>query len=353
MRAAVYYGRRDVRVMSWPEPRLPAPDELQLEVIRASLCGTDVDEYIHGPTLIPLDTPHPASGHSGPLVLGHEILGRVVAVGSAVEDFTPGDRVTPGSGVSCGYCGWCISGRSNLCRDYYTVGLHRDGGLAELVNVPARICRPVPSSCSDDVAVLAQPLAVALHAVRRTRAERGARVAVIGAGGVGQLIIAVLAARGVHVIAVDVATARLTTARRLGADQFVNAIELDAAAAIRDLTDEGADAVIEASGTPEGLATALAAVRRGGQVQVVGLQRQPQPVDISRLVLQEVEISSSKVHVCDVDLPAALDILGRYDLTPALDSVIELDAVVALGLERLARGGGNGRVVVRFDGAGR
>jgi threonine dehydrogenase-like Zn-dependent dehydrogenase len=204
----------------------------------------------------------------------------------------------------------------------------------------------VPPSCADDVAVLAQPLAVALRVVRRTRAEPGESVAVIGVGGIGLLTTAVLAARGVEVIAVDIHPGRLAVAGRLGAGNLVNALERGSADAIRELIADGADAVIEASGTAEGLAAALAAVRRGGQVQLVGLQREPQTLDLARLVLDEIEISTSKVHVCEVDLPEALETIERLNLAGVVDSVIELDAVVELGFEALANGNGDGKIVI-------
>lgn len=349
MLAAVYHGQRDVRVQNWPDPPPPAAREVQLDVLRASICGTDVEEFLSGPHLIPLTAPHPASGHVGPLVLGHEMVGRVSAVGEAVTEFTVGDVVVPGSGVSCGACRWCRAGRTNLCVSYYTVGLHADGGLAEQVNVPAHITRPA-GTCPADVAIMAQPLAVALHAANGITAELGTPVAVIGLGGIGSLVVGACAARQIETIGVDVSAARLETARNSGAGTLIDASRQDAAAAIRRATGgDGADAVIETSGTPEGLRTAMNAVSRGGHIRLVGLHRDPSPLELTRLVLDEIHISTSKVHICDQDLPEALALLTNHPhiMFSTRDSVIDLADIVPAGLRRMATGDATGKIVVR------
>ncbi|MFI8192196.1 zinc-binding dehydrogenase [Streptomyces sp. NPDC085946] len=349
MLAAVYHGQRDVRVQEWPDPPPPAAGEIQLRVLQASICGTDVDEFTSGPHLIPLTTAHPASGHAGPLVLGHEMVGRVVAVGAEVTGFTTGDVVVPGSGVSCGTCRWCRAGRTNLCAAYYTVGLHVDGGLAERVNVPARISRSI-GDCPADAAIMAQPLAVALHAVRGTGAEPGTKVAVIGLGGIGSLVVAACTARGIETIGVDVSAARLKVAERSGCSLLIDASRQDAVTAIRRATGgDGADIIIETSGVPQGLETAMKAVSRGGHIRLVGLHRDPSPLNLTRLVLDEIRMSTSKVHICDQDLPEALALLTEHPQITAtsLDAVIGLEDVVPAGLMRMAAGAAAGKVVVK------
>ena len=350
MRAAVFHGRRDVRVQDWPVPPAPGPGEIQLAVVRAGICGTDVEEFASGPHLIPLTRPHFASGHQGPLVIGHEMVGEVVATGPGVDAFAPGDLVVPGSGVSCGDCRWCARGRTNICKRYYTLGLHVDGGLAELVNVPARISRPV-GGLAPDVAIMAQPMAVALRVVRGIAPEPDRTVVVIGLGGIGSLAVAACAARGVRTVGVDVSAARLETGRRAGAGSLIDASREDASAVIRAVTGgHGADVVIEASGATAGLATAMNAVCRGGHVRLVGLHRDPSPLDLTRLVLEEITLDTSKVHICDQDLPEALALLTAHPeiATTVLDEIITLDRLVPDGLERIERGDATGKVVIRL-----
>jgi len=342
MKAAVFHGPRDIRIDDVAEPSAPAGGDVLLEVSRAAICGTDSSEWLHGPLLA-----------RPPVVLGHEFVGRVATIGPDVDGLAVGDRVVSGAGVSCGACDWCRAGRTNLCARYRTLGLHVDGGLAELVRTPASICRAVPESVADEAAAMAQPLAVALHAVRRAGVARGESCAVIGVGGIGAFIVAGAAARGAApLIAVDLAEHRLQTARRLGAHVAVDAGEVDLTEAILEATDgEGAHVVIEASGTPHAPAAALAAARRGGRVLLVGLQSQPREIDLFAFAVREVDIFTTLAHVCDVDLPEALALLGAQDIAPVvMDRVIGLDDLVADGIRPLAQSAARGKIVVDVSG---
>ena len=349
MRAAVYHGPGDVRIESVPDPGDPGPGELVVEVLRGAICGTDSSEYAHGPHFVPLHERHPSSGHLGPLILGHEFVGRVTAVGEGVERFAVGDRVVTGAGVSCGECEWCRAGRTNLCAHYYTLGLHTHGGLASAAVTPAAICVKVPDACTDDAAAMAQPLAVALHGLNRGRVLPGETLVVLGTGAIGALMIGGAHARGLEsVLAVDVDAQRLATARALGAAHAIDASTEDAVAAVRELTaGDGAHVVIEASGAPSSPGQALAMVRRGGRVVVVGLQAKPVGVDLFDVALREIEITSALAHVVADDLPEALDILARTDLAERiLDRVIPLDRLVEDGLEALANRRATGKILV-------
>jgi threonine dehydrogenase-like Zn-dependent dehydrogenase len=281
-------------------------------------------------------------------VLGHEFTGRVAALGAGVASLAPGDRVVCGAGVSCGRCAWCLAGRSNLCARYYTIGLHADGGLADQVVVPVATCVPVPEGCSDRAAALAQPLAVAFHATGRARVSPGDSVAVIGVGGIGAFIIAAARARGAGVVlAVDVSEQRLTVASGLGADAAIDA-RGDAVAAIRAATGgSGADVVIEASGSATGLASATAAVRRGGRVLLVGLHDRPRTLDLLDLTVREIELTTTLAHVSASDLPDAVELLATSDLSErVIDRMIALEDVVEDGLVALAEGRANGKILV-------
>ncbi len=114
MRAAVYHGPGDVRIESVPDPGPPGPGELLLAVTRNGICGSDTGEFRHGPRMIPLRERHRHNGHVGPMILGHEFVGRVAEAGPGAAGFAPGQRVACGAGVSCGACEWCRCGRTNL-----------------------------------------------------------------------------------------------------------------------------------------------------------------------------------------------------------------------------------------------
>ncbi|HLI58693.1 MAG TPA: alcohol dehydrogenase catalytic domain-containing protein [Solirubrobacteraceae bacterium] len=338
MRAAVYRGPGELRIEQVPEPADPGPGEIVIAVRRAAICGTDSSEWAHGPLLaVP------------PVILGHEFTGVVAATGPEVSGLAVGDRVVCGSGISCGECEWCRAGRTNLCARYRTIGLHVDGGLAEYVSAPARICLPVPDAVSDDAAAIAQPLAVALHAVRRSGVRAGQSCAVIGVGGIGAFIVAgAVAAGAVPLAALDVDPERLRTAERLGAT-----VALDARGrAIDEVIHEavgpdGADVVIEASGVPSAPAAAIAAAKRGGRVLIVGLQSAPRELDLLAMAVREVELSTTLAHICDVDLPEALALLGAGELAAAVtDRVIALEDLVEEGIRPLAAGAVSGKIVV-------
>ncbi len=337
MRAAVYHGPGDIRIEAIADPNGPAPDEVVIEVARAAICGTDSSEWSHGPLLA-----------QPPVVLGHEFVGRVVAAGNEA-DFAAGDRVVSGAGISCGECDWCRAGRTNLCANYRTLGLHLDGGLAEYVKSPAGICRRVPDDVSDEAAAAAQPLAVALHAVRRSGVEAGESCAVIGVGGIGAFVVAAAAARGASpIIALDIDEERLETATRLGAHVAIDVRGGKLETAILDATGgEGAHVVIEASGVASAPAAALAAARRGGRVLLIGLQSAPRELDLLSFTVREVDLVTTLAHVCDVDLPGSLALLSSSDVADVvIDRVIPLDDLVDDGIRPLADGSARGKIVV-------
>jgi (R,R)-butanediol dehydrogenase/meso-butanediol dehydrogenase/diacetyl reductase len=347
MRAAVYHGRQDVRIEEVAEPPEPGPGEVKLEITRCGICGTDVAEYMAGPHLIPRDA-HAQTGRQVPIVIGHEFIGTVAQVGEGVTSLAVGDRVASGAGVSCGKCAWCLRGETNMCERYYTHGFQADGGLAERVTLPANTCERIPASASDDNAALAQPLAVAVHALRRTVHATGETLVLIGAGGIGSLYLAVAKSQGIPVIAADVDHAALGRALALGADLVVDLRVDDLAQVVRRETGgHGAATVVECTGRAEALDTAAQLVRRAGTLMLVGLQTAPVPFDFHRLVQREITVRTSNAHVCASDLPQALALLGARDLAPLLvDRVIPLEKLVEDGILASVRGETHGKVLV-------
>ena len=310
-----------------------------LEVIRAAICGTDASEWDHGPILCRED-----------VVMGHEFTGRVVAVGDGVTSLRTGDRVVSGAGISCGRCRWCRIGRTNLCAEYRTLGLQVDGGLAEYVVSPASICRVVPDGCDDDAAAMAQPLAVALHALSRVAQGPDESLAIIGAGGIGSFIVAAAShrANGGRVLAIDIDESRLATATTLGATETANASGRDLTELLLELSGgDGFDLVIEASGAPHAPAAAIAGVRRGGRVLLVGLHGAARELELTPMIVREVDIVTTVAHVCDTDIPAALQLLAATNVaTVTAGPRIALEALVEEGLRPVAERRATGKVLV-------
>jgi (R,R)-butanediol dehydrogenase/meso-butanediol dehydrogenase/diacetyl reductase len=355
MKAAVYHGPLDVRIEEVPDPGPPGPEEVLVAPLVGSLCGTDLSEFLAGPKRIPLHQAHPVSGHQGPVILGHEFMGIVIEVGAAVTNLHVGQRVVPGAGMWCGTCPQCLAGRTNICKRAVLYGIHTHGGLVERVKVPASMCVTVPEICSNEAAALAQPCAVAVHALDRVCIEPGQSVALFGVGGIGGFLLAALLAEtqgDLSVIVVEVDKRKWHLAERLGASSatFLLSDELTEAA-IREYTrGSGVDLAIEASGSPTAMQQALSVVRSGGTLLQVGIPTGRVSLPLGQVVPREVSIVMTNGMVCHVDLPKAVMLLSFTDLaTQITDRIIPLDALVADGLEPLALHEVLGKVLVRIQ----
>ena len=340
MRAAVYHGRRDVRIENVPDPT-PGPGELLIKVTAVGICGTDADEYAYGPRLFAVGAaPHPVTGHSGPLIPGHEPSGEVVAVGEGVTGFAVGDLVASGATTPCGTCEECRQGRGTICASISAVGLHRNGALAEYVAVPAVTCRRLePYGIGADIGALAQPMAIAVHAIRRGCLQAGEHALLVGVGGIGSFACYVAAMSGARVSVFERDPQRLELARQLGAAARVDVRGADdPVAALAGLTPEPVDVAYELTGTAGGLHSALAAVRPGGRVVQVGLHHEPPPTDLFRLTLKELKIIGANSLLLYPDLHVALNLLSQREegWSTIAPRVIPLDDLVAEGLEPLA-----------------
>ena len=347
MKAAVYYGHHDVRIEERPTP-VRDEGEALVRVLRSGMCGTDATEWRSGPHLFPVSgTPHPVSGHVGPLILGHEFIGEIAEVGPNSR-FAVGDRVAAGAGVWCGECPRCLEGRTNLCWNYTTYGLNVDGGMAEYISAAEKQLAPIPEGMSLDAAGLSQPLAVGFHAARRSGARPGDRVVLISAGAIGTFVLAALLSMGdIDVTVIDLPGPKLDRALRLGARRIIPASDSVVGEVLAAVHPRGADVVIEASGASGQLANAIRMVRAGGTILQVGLPAKHPEVDLAAIVLREVTLRTTNAHVFADDLEPALQLLATTGLADEL-----LDSVHPLGdiaeqLERLATGRLEGKVL--FD----
>ena len=313
MSAAVYHGRGDIRIEAVPIPA-PGPGELLLRVGTVGVCGTDAGEWDHGPVQIPLSVVHAASGHVGPMAIGHEFSGTVVGVGDGADPSWIGQRVASCGAAPCGECAPCTRGESNLCRHYAGVGLHRPGALAGFVTTPAASCLSVEGlGISLDEAALAQPMGIAVHNVRRAGDVDGQLVLVLGAGAIGAFLVVALKAAGAHVIAADVDPERLDIARDMGADEsvLVAAGPADADVLIAQVGSRDLRVVFEVSGTLGGLATSLDVAPTGARIVAVGIQRRPVELDLGQLTIGEKSIIGTNALVREIDFPRAVELIAR------------------------------------------
>jgi (R,R)-butanediol dehydrogenase/meso-butanediol dehydrogenase/diacetyl reductase len=337
MQALRWHGVQDVRLDDVPAPA-PATGEVLIEVAACGLCGSDLHEYLHGPVYIP-KTPHPLTGGMPPVTLGHEFAGRVVRVGSGVDRVRPGDHVAVNPCLLCGTCSWCRRGRGNHCAKLGTLGLSRDGALAPLVTAPAAGCHVLPPEVSDAQGAVVEPLAVAVHACGRARLTGGERIAVVGAGPVGLLVLQVLKAKGVGwTVVVEPRAERRRLAHALGADEVLDPDAADAIRAIADRTGgERVDVAFECVGHEAAFATALRATGKGGRIVLVGLVPQPVPVNLLTLLAHEKEIIGSSAYTGEFPEAIALLARGAVRVEPLITARVPLARALSDGLQALLR----------------
>jgi len=340
MRALVLSGYKHLDVREVPEPAVGDADVL-VRVRACGICGSDVHGY---------------DGSSGrripPAVMGHEAAGVVERIGAAVQRVSPGDRVTFDSTVSCGRCDYCRADRSNLCDQRKVLGVscadyRRAGAFAELVAVPEHIVYGLPDEVPFEHAAMVEPVAVAVHAV--ARAPMPARNAmVVGAGTIGLLVIQALRAAGARrVIAVDVDEGKLALARRLGADVALNPTAVDAPSEVRRLTEGGADVALECVGATEPIKTAVACVRKGGSVVLVGNVSPGIELPLQAVVTGELTLLGTCAS--NGEYPRAIELLrtGAIDVRPLITLVAPLAEGAALFERLYAREPGLMKVILQ------
>ena len=337
------YGKLAIAEM--PMPEIQAEDVL-VRVRACGVCGSDVHGY---------------DGSSGrripPLVMGHEAAGVVERVGAGVKGFGRGDRVTFDSTVSCGRCEFCRRGELNLCDNRMVLGVscgdyRRHGAFAEYVSIPSRIVYRLPDALPFEHAAVIEALAVAVHAVGRSRqGQTGVGptsdasltpVVVIGCGMIGLLVIQVLRAEGFrNVIAVDVDQSRRTLAARLGAGRTIDGNDPDVPAAVRATTGgTGADLAFEVVGRAETVLAATRSVRKGGTVTLIGNLAPRVEMPLQEIVTRELSLLGSCAS--SGEYPACIDLLarGEVDVAPLISVTAPLEDG-PLWFERLHTGGGD------------
>ncbi|MGF1616774.1 MAG: zinc-binding dehydrogenase [Acidimicrobiia bacterium] len=338
MLAAVYHGRRDLRIDRVEVP-VPGPGEVLLEVHSAGICGTDASEWANGPMMLPIQTRNPHSGHLGPLTMGHEFGGRVVAQGVGVSGFPEGSLVACGAGISCSDCDQCRQGLTNFCVNYHTLGLQLDGGIAQYVVAPASICLPVDHlGLTDDGAAIVQPMAIALHSMRQGTPERGEPAIVLGIGGIGAFLVHALSTFGAEVVAIDLDRSRLDIARSLGAKHTIEVDStLDLAALIRNEVDGTIGLIYEVTGAPAVAAAAIEVLAPRGRLVLIGLSGAKIEVDTRSVTLRELRLLGTNAHVFAADFPDAAELisLGESRWGAVAPSALPLSGLVEHGIEPL------------------
>src|SRR6202051_5086547 len=278
----------NLEVTDLPQPEI-GPGDVLVRVRACGICGSDV---------------HGLDGSTGrrvpPLVMGHEAAGVIAEAGRKVKEWKQGDRVTFDSTVSCGYCDFCRRGDINLCDNRQVLGVscgdyRRNGAFAGYVAVPENILYRLPDALPFDHAAMIEAVSIAVHAVDLTPRSLGDTAVVVGSGMIGQLTIQAAKVAGFsRVFAVDVDDAKLEMARNLGADETFNSKTCDAAAEIVARTGgHGADAALEAVGATDPIGTAIACVRKGGVLTLIGNIAPKIELPLQAVVTRQIRVQGS------------------------------------------------------------
>ncbi len=303
MTAAALMGPESISVTRRPVPE-PGPGEVRLRVEACGLCGSDL-HFFHRGAMAPGTTP------------GHEMAGRVDAVGDDVEDLTAGERVAAEPLSSCGSCDYCRAGRDSICPQLQLFGLHRHGGFAEFAVLPAHRLFKLPDDLDPRIAALSEPMAVAVHGLRLGRLRAGQRVLVLGAGTVGLLTAKAAVALGAGEVWL---TARhphqAELARQLGAAHVLSETEASREDLLRLGCEAPIDLVVETvGGTADTLRAAAAAVRPGGTISVLGIFLGDVSLDTLPLLIKETTLTWSNCYsrtAEDTDFETAVELVGRH-----------------------------------------
>lgn len=327
MKASVYLGPEQVEPREIDEPKR-GDHEVLIRVARAGLCGTDLHIY---------------QGHMDqrveiPLVMGHEMCGDIVDAPDGA-DFKPGDRVVVEPTVACGACPACRRGHRHVCQNLNFLGIDSSGAFQALWNAPLDRLHRVPDALDDDAGALIEPLAVAVHDVRRAKVELGDRAVVIGGGPIGVLVAMAARLDGADVVISEVNPFRLEKAEALGF-QTVNPLEVDLLNYVEEWTDgAGADLVFEVSGSAPGAKVMTELVRVRGTIALVGVHAEPRPVDLQRFFWRELHLVACRVYEpVDFERAIRLAASGAVDVKSLITDTLSLDDA-AKGFEQMMAGG--------------
>ncbi|MFI5093127.1 MAG: zinc-binding alcohol dehydrogenase family protein [Candidatus Acidiferrum sp.] len=313
MKAVVMKKPGQAAVESVPDPA-PSGNSLLLKVRMVGFCGSDLNSFRGKNPLV-----------SFPRIPGHEVSATIVEGSRDDATLSAGVDVTLSPYTNCGACSACRQGRPNACQFNETLGVQRDGALAEYIRVPAEKIYAAKLSLTE--LCIVEPLTVGFHAIARGRLTPDDTVAIFGCGGVGLGAIAASNFRGAKTIAVDVADEKLETARAAGAAHTINTLRDDLHRRLAELTDgHGPDVVIEAIGLPQTFRAAVEEVAFTGRVVYIGYAKEPVSYETRYFVQKELDILGSR-NALPEDFHAVIRMLEehRFPVKEAITSVVSMD----------------------------
>jgi L-iditol 2-dehydrogenase len=330
MKAALLLGPENIAIHSVAEQQ-PAPGEVVIQPAIAGICGTDIS-FFAGHRSVPY-----------PFILGHEVTGRVIALGGGVTKFRVGQRVLVEPNYPCGVCPLCCAGRGAVCGQKLSMGVNVPGCFAEQTVAPAEFVWALPDGISDEDAAAIEPLAVSMRGLRQSGAKAGDTVAVLGCGVVGLLLIHAAVAAGVRVLAQDRLADKQAMAAALGA------VVLPESEHIEMLwQEENVSVVFECAGVTPTVELALKHAPRGANVILLGISAAPASFIPMKLVREGINVLTSMIYDHPSDFEHVIDRVAKGFLHPSkvvTHTFLFEEIQEAL---RLASGGGAGKIHIRM-----
>ena len=317
MRTARYTGEHTVETATIA-PVPPKAGEVQIAVAYTGLCGTDL-HIVHG---------NMDARVSRPLTFGHEMSGTIAATGDGVTGWSEGDRVTVMPLIWDGTCPACLAGNSHICQNLVFVGIDSPGSLQELWTVPAELLVRLPAGLGLEQAALAEPVAVAVHDVRRSELTADDRVVVIGGGPIGVLIATVARHFGAEVAVIEPEAGRRSQIAALGF-LTIDPREIDQVQWVETWTGgAGADVVFEVSGAAAAVAGATALAKVRGTLVVVAIHPTPREIDLQRVFWRELRLLGARVYQRG-DFETAVELLaqGTIPTEALISTVVPLEGI--------------------------
>lgn len=294
-------------------------NEVLLKVRSTGICGSDIGAYKGVNPLV-----------SYPRIIGHEIAGEVVEVAADEKTFRVGDRVILEPYVYCGQCYPCSIGRTNCCENLTVRGVHIEGGMAEYVSHPRHLLHKVPEGIPWHLIPMAEPLVIAMHAVKQAEVKAGEHVAITGAGQIGLLAAQYALTLGALPIVVDPVDERLALATRLGVPHVINPVSQDAVAQIKSITRARmAEAAIEASGAASAIRAMVDYVAYAGRIALVGWPKSDIPMPTALFTKKELTIRGSRNSVGQFPESLRLIAEGKVNVEALLTKTVSMDETPA------------------------
>ncbi len=320
MQAALFEKAFKLDLVNYPLNRMGEKD-LRIRVETCGVCRTDLHIY---------SGEAPASP---PVILGHEYVGAIVEIGSKVSGFQIDEKVAVDPNITCGYCSFCKKGKVNLCKNLVALGVNIDGGFAEYSVIPASQAYHLPEDFPAKRAAFAEPLSCCLRGIQQASIEMADSVAIVGGGTIGLLMLQLVRLSGAaKTILLEPITRKQEIAKQLSADFVLDSNQHDVVDKLRDITEGGADVVIECVGSSKAAELAVKIAKRGGRVVLFGLAERNATIELNLqdLFFRELAIKSSLLNPFTFQRAVDLLISNKIRVEPLEPVSVELENIPQL-----------------------